>query len=187
MNSILYHCSFQAVGQFTLRVPEHRCPGEDGKTPRICFAESIRDAVSAMPQGGQALRGMLAQQKFAPVIHVYACDRTAQKGRFIPPWALKAQHGVADALSSGEWWAVESIPDMSHEIHLVEYAEFSEYEDPYRKTVVSVAALRTRRLPSLPDNAAETRLRNDAPELIRKYGVRAVFREYDGHCCREAR
>lgn len=179
MDNILYHCSFQAVERFVLRVPEYRCPGEDAKTPRVCFAENIKDAVTAMPQGGQALRGMISQKKFFPILHIYSCDRTKQTGSFIPPWTLNAPYGVFDALSTGEWWAVERNPEMTHEIHLVEEAQFAEVADQHRKTVVVVESIRTMRLDSLPNNAAETVLLREIPDIVRQYGVRTVFREYD--------
>lgn len=46
------HVSFDIVEKFIPRVPRQRCQGEDMSIPRICVADTILDAINAIPQAG---------------------------------------------------------------------------------------------------------------------------------------
>ena len=71
--NFMVHCSFDLVDHFEPRVPKNRIEGkksEDGTIARICVASDIRNAINAIPGGGQTVQ--LMQQMGMPIIiHAY--------------------------------------------------------------------------------------------------------------------
>ncbi|MGE4353545.1 MAG: hypothetical protein AB7D36_05625, partial [Oscillospiraceae bacterium] len=88
--NLLWHASFDPVVQLTPRIPESRSPWEDATTPRICFSENIEKALTAMPKGGNALRGMLkCREKVTPLLYAFCCDADEFPDAFIPPETVR--------------------------------------------------------------------------------------------------
>jgi hypothetical protein len=156
---ILYHVSFDPVEEFILRIPKNRCPGEDDVTPRICFAEGLHLAVSSMPQGGQALRGMLefnekykVKTKITPILHCYMCREWEQPGVFLPPEQIKDK--VGDAEGTREWWAIK-IPKVNHVMMQIFDAKFRDATDKFGVKGVMVDSVERDVIKELPENAPE--------------------------------
>lgn len=172
--NILYHVSFDPVKKFDLRVPKSRCPGEDKKTPRICFSERMELAVSSMPQGGQALRGMLnLKGMITPILHCYMCaDWEQPHGTFLPPDKIKNK--VGDAEGTREWWAIK-IPKVNHVIMQVFDATFKESTDKFGNSGVIVTSIDHDVIHELPRNAPEIFFKNG-----KSYSMRTLFSVADG-------
>ncbi len=156
---ILYHVSFDPIEKFELRIPKNRCPNEDETVPRICFSERLNLAVSSMPQGGQALRGMLKLNKkskkiITPILHCYMCAEWEQPGVFLPPEQIKDK--VGDAEGTREWWAIK-IPKLNHVMMQVFNAKFRDCTDKFGNKGVMVDSVDYDVIKELP---------KDAPELL---------------------
>jgi len=156
---ILYHVSFDPVENFKLRIPKDRCPNEDNTIPRICFSERLHLAVSSMPQGGQALRGLLefnekykVKRKITPILHCYMCSEWEQPGVFLPPEQIKDK--VGDAEGTREWWAIK-IPKLNHVVMQVFDAKFRDTTDKFGNKGVVVDSVGYDVIKELPENAPE--------------------------------
>ena len=66
----LIHVSFDEAASFTLRVPEHRLPGEDSTTGRICVTDSIPHSIAATP-GIIKIVIHCCEIGYEPILHVY--------------------------------------------------------------------------------------------------------------------
>jgi len=151
--NLLWHVSFDPVDKFIPRVPESRASFEDSVTPRICFSEHIKDAITAMPQGGIALRGMLkCKSKITPLLYAYVCDANEHPDSFIPPEIVQGKYGVLDAEHNREWWAIAQI-NPKLRILLIEDAAFREATDSSGKKGVIVESLNHDLIKTLPKNA----------------------------------
>lgn len=169
---ILYHVSFDPVKKFVLRVPRHRCPGEDSTTKRICLSEEVNKAITAMAGGGQALRGMLrAKNKITPILHIYMCEADAS---FIPPEDVQNMYHVVDAVHNREWWAIK-IPKFKHRIINVLNAEFKQGIDIFGNVGVAVKSMDYDLIQEIPKNAPQEIL----SEKEIGYSVRECFHAFD--------
>lgn len=153
---MLIHASFSEVKKFIPRVPTGRAPGEDGKTPHICFCTKLENAISSMPGGGFALNGLFKlKSKVAPVLHVYICFTWENMGvQFLPPYKVQFKHNVPDAVLCGEWWALET-PTLLHKLIKVKEAEYEEALDLNGEKALWVKHIRYDVVHSLPVNAPE--------------------------------
>lgn len=97
----LFHVSYDPIPCFTLRVPAHRLPDEDGKMPRI---DSIERCVNAKP--GQATALYLAKKFWLKVpLYVYEFDTDdIPAGALLEPQELSQLNKVADAERNHEYW-----------------------------------------------------------------------------------
>lgn len=154
---LLLHASFSPVNEFVPRVPDGRAPGEDSKTPRICFSTKLENAISSMPGGGLALRGLLKLvPKIAPVIHVYYCLTWENAGvRFVPPAEVQRNYHVPDAIHCGEWWALDT-PKMIHKLVKIKSADFEDGIDPNGSKGVLVKNLDYEVVKRPPTNMPDT-------------------------------
>jgi hypothetical protein len=142
---MLFHVSFNYLDKrdFTLRVPSHRLDGEDDRTGRISFAETLEGCFNSMPDGASALRGMIkgaTEEWKRPLFFVYmvvVSDRN--KDGFVTPYELKYNHGVKDADVNREHWAVNRIPDdMIMSVIDIESAVFYESNSVLGKSKLAV-------------------------------------------------
>lgn len=169
----LVHVSFSEVKEFRPRVPQWRAPRENGKTPRICFCTSKENCLSSMPGGGLALRGMLRlARRITPVLHVYHCIPWENKAvRFIHPQRVQKKYQVPDAITYGEWWALDT-PAITHIIIRVQDAEMVDAIDAKGTPGVLVKRLKYEMLDSLPENSPEQFF---ARTDFNKYDVRTIL------------
>lgn len=100
----LFHVSYDPIPYFTLRVPSHRLPDEDGKIPRICLSDRIERCVNAKP--GQATALYLAKKFGLKVpLYVYEFDTDdIPAGALLEPQELSQLNKVADAERNHEYW-----------------------------------------------------------------------------------
>lgn len=149
----LYHISFDPVEALIPRVPEHRAPGEDAETPRICFSETIEDAITAMPKGGQALRGMLkCRHKITPILYAYIADREADREAYLCPYDIYIKHHVHDAIANKEWWAIKPVTVQIRTLR-VENAFFRDAKDELGNAGAIVLQVDFADLTEYPENA----------------------------------
>lgn len=137
MGKTLYHVSFERVESFTPRIPPCRLRWEDAATPRICFCDSIKHCINAKPSGAKCLAAMIAyadhlksgRHEVDPevVLHLYVAEDQGE-GAFLTPEQLAACHGVLDAQSTGEHWAL-STPHLKHQTIRVLDAAFGKMVD----------------------------------------------------------
>lgn len=179
-DTLLVHISFEAVDSFMLRIPNERAPKEDSITPRICFSESMNLAISSMPLGGKALRGMLkGKPKISPILHVYYClTRENENVRFVMPEQVQNQYHVEDGIACQEWWVLDT-PKLSHSVIEVFSAEFVDRIDPYGKSMVIVNNIDYDIVKNIPENAPECIVYKELPEIADKYGLRSVLSVLD--------
>lgn len=131
---ILWHVSFEVVDNFDPRVPENRMAGEDDTTPRICMGTNIKRCITAMPDGGGALKGLLRASEFdsrmKPIIHAYCTIINRREDGLITPSELVSKYGVLDAKSNGEHWLTKSVT-FEHRMFEIYDAKFSEATDQH--------------------------------------------------------
>lgn len=173
---ILLHVSFDPVEQFYPRVPSQLASGnwigEDEKTPRICLSDSIERAITATPGGGFALQGMMACKNFlAPVLHLYFCDTNEDEQGFLSPKIVEQDHGIWDAPSTHEWWALKT-PHFAHKIIRVTWAITMDKTDVRGTPTIFVKKIGYQFLEQLPDNAPENLL-DTKVALVRLYFIAA--------------
>lgn len=126
----LIHCSFETVEDFYPRIPLQRCPGEDDSIPRICVADSVNNALNAMPQAAEVLDTM-ERIRVPLILHVYYLESSNVMN------SVMVQKYVPDALATHEkrilsrpdsivhrvikitHWLKESQTDPHGKIHLV--------------------------------------------------------------------
>lgn len=151
--NILYHVSFEPVEKFEPRIPKNRCPGEDATIPRICFSERMELAITSMPQGGEALRGMLKLKGIiTPILHCYMCNDWEQPEKLLSPDMLKDR--VGDAEGTREWWAIQ-VPTLKHVMLQIFDAKFKNSIDKFGNTGVVVMSIDRDVIHELPKNAPE--------------------------------
>ena len=138
-DEILIHASFSQVEQFIPRVPANRLPGENDVIPRICFSTKLESALTSMPSGGIALKGLLkAIPHVAPVIHIYCCHIWENEHvRFIRPADVKRFFHVLDAADRSEWWALDT-PKLHHRIIKIQKAELKDCIDQNENKAASI-------------------------------------------------
>lgn len=97
----LYHISTinHDMETFFPRVPQHRMKEEDGITPRVCFAESIEGAMTAI-----GLNPVSASEQFFFVHIPEDFNELMDANAFINPSEL-----VPDADETHEIWCVEPV------------------------------------------------------------------------------
>ena len=174
--ALLMHVSFDPVDGFTLRVPENRLPGEDDKVPRICLSDFVHSALTSMPYGGIALRGMLDFRKAAAVLHLYTAAY-AGGGGFIEPELVQSQFGVWDAIAMHEWWSVDRVPEFTHCIAVVKDATLREYRDINGNIQALVDAVQYDMVAALPENAPELYFKKRGLNV----SVRSIFKYFDDY------
>ena len=138
MGKTLYHVSFERVDRFTPRIPQCRLRWEDALTPRICFSDSVKRCINAKPSGAKCLAAMIAFANRLPsgrqgvdpavVLHLYVVEDQGE-GAFLTPEQLAACHGVLDAQSTGEHWALATPAHMEHQTIRVLDATFEKMVD----------------------------------------------------------
>lgn len=100
----MVHCSFDLVDHFEPRVPKNRIEGkksEDGTIARICVASDIRNAINAIPGGGQTVQ-LMQQMGMPMIIHAYYL----YSDEFIKP----SEEQLPDVELTGERWLLK-VPD----------------------------------------------------------------------------
>lgn len=97
------HCSWDILEPDSLvpRVPETIITGpnltEDSKTPRICVAGSVQDALKSIPGCGIMIRNM-RKYHIPLIIHAYYLEQD-------PQYVYKPTDAeVPDAAYTGEYW-----------------------------------------------------------------------------------
>lgn len=101
------HCSWDILEPDSLvpRVPETIITGpnltEDSKTPRICVAGSVQDALKSIPGCGIMIRNM-RKYHIPLIIHAYYLEQD-------PQYVYKPTDAeVPDAAYTGEYWMLRS-------------------------------------------------------------------------------
>ncbi len=182
---ILYHVSFNAIENGILypRIPESRAPHEDKSIPRICFADSIENCLTAIPGGGRALKNLLFRSKVMPisaVLHVYHINTlTVPKENLVPN--SEVVRYVPDAKHTGEVWVINQNTVCTHQIIEVTNAHVKHGTDLYGKDVYEVRYLEWRPLGELPLNAPEIIIEKAKARLQigAGFSIRSVLAEWD--------
>lgn len=159
---MLYHISYDKVrnNTFMPRVPKQRAPGEDKKIKRVCFSDSIEGCFSAMPQGGQSLRGYLqicAKKGLPPFVYLYQLDEKIEKVERMSPKQISRY--CCDSLLTGENWILEKITIKPRVIEIAE-AHFNDEVDRNGNKVVVVHGVRYKNLRFEPRRSMQNILGN---------------------------
>lgn len=119
---MLYHVSFEDVEEFVPKIPEQQLKAEDSSIKRICFAKSIRGALTAMPESYYALKGMMKLKKIPPLIHVYSIDENTVDFKD----TYDIEQYVLDAEYTEECWVLNTLTknDYIHEFWYIEDYHF---------------------------------------------------------------
>ena len=175
-DEILIHASFSQVKQFTPRIPENRLPGENDTIPRICFSTKLESALTSMPSGGIALKGLLkAIPHVAPVIHIYCCHIWENEHvRFIRPADVKRFFHVLDAADRSEWWALDT-PKLHHKIIKIQKAELKDCIDQNENKNAIVKKVYYDVIRRLPSNAPEPFFGHSPFPQLKKLDPRDIF------------
>lgn len=175
-DEILIHASFSQVKQFTPRIPENRLPGENDTIPRICFSTKLESALTSMPSGGIALKGLLkAIPQVAPVIHIYCCYMWENEHvRFIQPIDVERFFHVLDAVDRSEWWALD-IPKLHHCIIKIQKAELKDCIDQNENKNAIVEKVFYDVIRQLPSNAPEPFFSRSPLPMLEEYDLRDIF------------
>ncbi len=175
-DEILIHASFSQVKQFTPRIPENRLPGENDTIPRICFSTKLESALTSMPSGGIALKGLLkAIPQVAPVIHIYCCYMWENEHvRFIQPIDVERFFHVLDAVDRSEWWALDT-PKLHHKIIKIQKAELRDCIDQNENKNAVVEKVFYDIIRRLPCNAPELFFDQTLFPQFKKHDLRDIF------------
>ncbi|RKJ44875.1 hypothetical protein D7Y09_14100 [bacterium 1XD42-1] len=175
-DEILIHASFSQVKQFTPRIPENRLPGENDTIPRICFSTKLESALTSMPSGGIALKGLLkAIPQVAPVIHIYCCYMWENEHvRFIQPIDVERFFHVLDAVDRSEWWALDT-PKLHHCIIKIQKAELKDCIDQNENKNAIVEKVFYNVIRQIPSNAPERFFDQTLFPQFKKHDLRDIF------------
>lgn len=119
---MLYHLSLDRIkgGILYPRVPESRMEGEDSILKRVCFAERLAGCLTAMPDGINIAKNLIALEErvgIPAIFHLYLTDEQKIKKENILPNEILAEKGfVPDARYTGEVWVVNQDVKCEHEI-----------------------------------------------------------------------
>lgn len=123
----LIHCTFETVEDFYPRIPLQRCPGEDDSIPRICVADSVQNALNAIPQAAETLDAM--ERIGVPlIIHVYDLESSDVMN------SSAVQKYVPDALATHEKWILSRPDSILHQVIRITHWVAEPQTDPYGKT-----------------------------------------------------
>ncbi len=183
---ILYHVSFNEIqnGMLYPRVPENRAPHEDRTIPRICFADSIENCITAMPAGGKALKNLYLRSKMLPIsaiLHVYHINSNSISVDNLIPNDQVARH-VQDAKRTGEVWVINQNVVCTHQIIEVTNVHIKHGYDRYGKDLYEVKYLEWRPLGEMPSNAPEILIANAKDKLkinAADFPIRTIMAEWD--------
>lgn len=119
---MLYHISVCEVKDFSPRIPEYRCKGEDSKTPRICMSTDILGCLSGIPRGDEVLAGLLNlsyAKKIPSILHLYSVDESnLLEEDYYSTNYLVENNLVPDAKDNKEVWLLKKVK-FNHEIILI--------------------------------------------------------------------
>ena len=153
---MLYHVSFSEIRGSKLypRVPNLRGPGEDATIKRICFSSSMEKCITAMPSGGQALKGMLRLSEegiYLPILHVYTIEEEEIPHENV--WGPETvKEFVEDASCTRETWVVNQEVVCCHEMIQVESAEIVKRSDPHGKEIYIVKNVQWTPITQIPSH-----------------------------------
>lgn len=117
----LYHVSYDKIGRFTPRIPQNRCPGENGAIPRICLSDSIEHCINALPCRAEPIRRSM-NAGASVGLFVYTFYPEDEETILCPE---QISHMVPDALDNHEYWLLAE-PGYFEEIECrVVSAEFT--------------------------------------------------------------
>lgn len=124
---MLYHVSLDLVNKFELRVPDTSFKNENKTEKRICFANSIEGAITAMPYNINVLSGLLNLKKdldIEPILYVYSIDEKDLCSTKIKNSSELIKEGlVPDADITGEFWILTE--DIKPKLDIIKICDFN--------------------------------------------------------------
>lgn len=117
----LVHCSWDRLdmNSFVPRVPQTRIEGcvacEDNVTPRICVADSVVNALKAMPRSGEIIKKM-RKLRLPIIIHAYYLE---QENKYV---YCPTEDQVPDVKVTGEKWLLKAPKKVKRKDYIVEHA-----------------------------------------------------------------
>lgn len=134
------HCSWDIIHPFTFtpRIPSGRIgrlpngASEDSTTPRICVANSVNHALTAMPGTGKAIKSM-RMVGIPVIIHAYYLS-IDEKYVYRP-----SKEEVPDAEWTGELWLLKEPDKVIRRDYLISdefiYHTRNQYDQEYEKFI----------------------------------------------------
>lgn len=134
------HCSWDIIHPLTLapRIPSGRIgrlpngASEDSTTPRICVANSVNHALTAMPRTGKAIKSM-RMVGIPVIIHAYYLS-IDEKYVYRP-----SKEEVPDAEWTGELWLLKEPDKVIRRDYLISdefiYHTRNQYDQEYEKFI----------------------------------------------------
>lgn len=153
------HVSFDIVEEFIPRVPRQRCPGEDMSIPRICVADTILDAINAIPQAGLVMK-IMKDLNLPVVVHAYYLAGNGIGND-------EVQKYVPDAKPTGEFWITEKPQKVQRVDYQVTDFSTKEVIDPFGHNLTVILDVNLRRC----------RFQNNTENFLHSFGKISEKRE----------
>ena len=171
----VYHVSYDHVPVFTPRIPRCLLHSEDETTPRICFAQTIKQCINAKGGNATAIRNAIEIGDFSLLLFVYSIDLSNyQQEEWIGPCELVKNYGVLDAEINKETWLLVPPRDLREEILVVDSATtFPVEADKVQSWTIK--HLVTHPVSSVPENSWQHFLRTNVPAIVDKYGIDTIL------------